>query len=300
MDNYWLCPLFSFTCHPDEVSFSPPESIDIFENIQIQLLTPEIRNYFAEFYPNLVEAGTAEYMVVMPYMRTISHGKDNLFTEIDEKTRLLVDLITALRLCHAGSVIPGPLVSAWPSILCVNYPYISKTEVDLNLFEPLEYEFYPSDAPTVSKLIREIRNRSKYRKYSTFDEALRRFNSAYNGELEDRLIDQMISFESLYIGDDKELGYKLALRTAFLLGQKRKRIFNDMKKAYTLRGQIVHGNKEVESSTIEEILPKTEEYLRQSIRKFLYFLSQGKSLEQIRGLLDENILYNGKILALRE
>lgn len=117
----------------------------------------------------------------------------------------------------------------------------------------------------------------------------------------------MISFESLYLADDKELGYKLRLRTAFLLGKQRVKIFNDMKKAYDFRGQIMHGSKKVESSKLEAIVPKTEEYLRQSIRRFLLLLSQGYSLKSIRqgpkeknALLDENILNNGKTLALRE
>ena len=129
--------------------------------------------------------------------------------------------------------------------------------------------------------------------------ALRRFNSSYHGEFEDRLIDQMIAFESLYIVDDKELGYKLRLRTAFLLGKKRAKIFSDMKKAYDLRGQIVHGNKQVDRSKLEETIPKTEEYLRQSIRRFLS-LSTQYSITEIRKQLDENILKNGKTLALRE
>jgi len=132
------------------------------------------------------------------------------------------------------------------------------------------------------------------------DIALRRFNSAYHGELEDRLVDQMIAFESLYMGDDKELGYKRALRTAFLLGKRKSEIFGEMKKAYDLRGKIVHGNKKVERTKLEETIPKTEEYLRQSLRKFLFLLARGHSLKEIRDKLDENILKNGRVLFHRE
>jgi hypothetical protein len=135
---------------------------------------------------------------------------------------------------------------------------------------------------------------------SVLDEALSRFNSAYQGGAEDRLIDQMIAFESLYIADDKELTYKLALRTAFFLGRRRSKIFSEMKKAYDLRGQIVHSNKKVERTKLEETIPKTEEYLHQSLRRFLCLLTQGHSLKEIRDKLDENILKNGKILSLKE
>lgn len=317
--RYWLCPLYSFSCYSKysktEDFDYPPESVDLAEGIQIRRIVPEFTRYIVKRHPDWKEAIVAEYMVVLPYSVAVNNEMVSLLTEIIDKSNLLVDLVTAFRLCHAGVVVPGPLVFAqlqksgvlkfeWRSVSPAFreiFLDISKTEIDFSLIGLPEYEFYLSDIPMVNKLMMEIRTCRESGKSSTLNEALRRFNSAYHGELEDRLIDQMIAFESLYIADYKELGYKLALRTAFLLGKKRTKIFNDMRKAYDLRGNVVHGSKQVKDYKLGEIIPKTEEYLRQSIRRFLLLLLQGHSLKQIREhLLDENILKNSKILAIRE
>lgn len=159
---------------------------------------------------------------------------------------------------------------------------------------------HQSDVPHVNELVGNLARLRQLEKLDAINIALRRFNSAYHGYIEDRLIDQMIAFESLYIGDDKELTYKLSLRTAFLLEKdedKRYTIFKDMKQAYGYRSRIVHGNNPPSNDELQAIVPKTEDYLRQSIHRFLLLLSQGNSLKDIRdNLLDENILKNGKHL----
>ncbi len=120
----------------------------------------------------------------------------------------------------------------------------------------------------------------------------------------------MIAFEFLYLGKEQELKYRLALRVAFLLGKdderERKTIFNKMRKAYKLRSDIVHGNKQLEQSKLEEIVPKTEEYLRQSIREFVFLVSKEHPLnlkelregtDKVLPKLEENILSNDTFLA---
>lgn len=113
--------------------------------------------------------------------------------------------------------------------------------------------------------------------------ALKRFNETYQRiDLEDKLVDYMISFESLYLsGEEKlEMAYKLAHRVSLLLRKeevKRKETFLEMKKAYSLRSRIVHGRKiksikipKLEKEyTVSEFVQKIEEYLRSSIRLFL-------------------------------
>jgi len=326
--GYWLCPLYSFDCYS--------KSVDLVEGIQIKRITVEFADYLVRNHPDWMDKKKPKHMVILPYDATSKNeatGEEITFGAMLNATTLLIDLVTALRLCHSGMVNSGPIIAAerpsngshtfglsngFPNSKKAPYilPYLSKHEVEIKTridistskdevkiltIEPTKYEFKQADVPKVNKSIGEIRDYIISNKPTVLREALRRFNSAYHGELEGRLVDQMIAFESLYIADDKELGYKLALRTAFLLGKKRAKIFSDMKKAYALRGQIVHGNKKVERSELEKIIPKTEECLRQSIRRFLLLLSQGKSLKEIREkLLDENILKNGKVLALKE
>jgi len=311
-----LCPLLAFNCAPEIIDLNldyRPASVELSKAIQIKQVPTEFMDYLSKNYPDSPDIFSAEYMLVLS-LPAISGYKIDAMTELPFKaSNLLFDLITSFRLCHRGGVTPGPLlysnikdsefyVYGWshvPSLFMEFLPSISKKEVDPTSFELLEYEFSSSDVPVVNKLLSEISNCRKSGQFTTLYEALRRFNSAYSGESEDRLIDQMIAFESLYIADNKELTYKLALRTAFLLGKTRTKIFNDMQKAYGLRGQIVHGNMPVDKTKLEDTVPKTEEYLRLSIRKFLS-LSKQYPISEIRKRLDENILKNGKPLALKD
>ncbi len=171
-------------------------------------------------------------------------------------------------------------------------------------FLPQSPQFTCSVVTQINELLKNLRKLRELDKLDSIGIALRRFKSAYHGEPEDRLIDQMIAFESLYIGDERGIKNRLASRTASLLGESRilrEQIINDMKEAYQKRCDIVHVIKEVTGEELRRIVPKAEDYLRQSIRRFLLLLSQGNSLKEIReNLLDENILKNGKPLALRE
>jgi len=271
----------------------------------------ELTKYFHKQYASvglLHDVSEFDWVVSLLCSEAVEgSGMDNVASgeETIRAFYLLRSLIEACRLHKKGGITPGPLTlfnlksSVWSPGTTIEASYLS------NISWPWKpkYELRQSDVIEIVKLMRDIRIYIHFipGKWNALNRALTRFDSAYDGELEDRLIDQMIAFESLYIGDDKELGYKLALRTAFLLGKKKAKIFSDMKKAYALRGQIVHGNREVERSTLEETIPKTEEYLRQSIRRFLLLLSQGHSLKEIREtLLDENILKNGRLTSFRE
>jgi hypothetical protein len=159
------------------------------------------------------------------------------------------------------------------------------------------YQLYQSDIPDLNSLLQNVHN---WRKVTGIDIAIQRYNSAYRGDPVARLIDHMIAFEALYLGDIQELQYKLAIRSACLLAKDkktRKRIFNDIKRAYKIRSQILHGNTLPNKENLEEIIAKTEEYLRQSICRFLLLISQGYAFRKIReSLLDENILTHRRLI----
>lgn len=305
-ERYWLCPLYSFDCGC--------ESVDLTEGIQIKSAPKALRKYIAErtrhLYGLWEDPSKFNWAAFLPHREKVIEGatpEEMVLIGLKEHDKIrdsLFDLSTALRLVHKGWIVPGPLLSGsinnsewsiggttiWTSVSKLNF-----------VEEEPKYILHGSEVSNINNLLQNIRHWRDTGILGIIDVALRRFHSAYHGPFEDRIIDQMIAFESMYIGDDKELGYKLALRTAFFLGRKRKQIFNVMKNAYKIRGDIVHGNKKVEQSKLQAIIPETEDYLRQSIRRFLFLLSQGNSLKEIReNLLDENILKNGKLLALRQ
>jgi len=300
--RYWLCPLYSFDCDC--------ESIDLAEGIQIKPAPRELKKHIGErsrdLYGRLDDPSKFDWAAFLPHPTNANGVRAPVelarigYRENDRARDLLIDLVTALRLCHQGMVTPGPLrirsITIWTPI--------SQSD---SLHQEPKYTLHQSDVPQVNELVNNFGELRKLGKLDSIGIALRRFNSSYHGSLEDRLIDQMIAFESLYLGYDQELKYRLALRAAFLLGKddgERKDIFNKIRKAYSFRSDIVHGNKQLEWSELKEVISETEGYLRQSIQSFLLLLSKGHSLKNLRqgtdnelAKLDENILSNGRLLS---
>jgi hypothetical protein len=118
----------------------------------------------------------------------------------------------------------------------------------------------------------------------------------------DKLVDFIIAFEALLLGDVQELKYKLAMRVSHLLAKtqdERIKIFNVVSEAYKQRNAIVHGQhpKTTVSIVSEEydfakLVNSTEEYLRDAIKKFLS-LTRTKTEKQATEMLDEKIIKSG-------
>lgn len=308
--TYWLCPLYSFNCDCD--------SVDLAEGIQIKAAPSKLQEYLKERTPHLYglrsNLSDVDWAAFLPYRRrnveglSIDEGFLIGLEEYDRDRNSFVDLVTALRLYRSGRLVAGPLIFA--SIHDFEWSVGSSTiwtpVSELNFFqEEPKYALYQSDVPEVNKLLQSVRQWRETSILDTVNIALTRFHSAYHGNIEDRIIDQMIAFESLYIGDERGIKNNLALRTASLLGESqelRERIFNDMKYAYKRRCDIVHVVEHVTREELQGIVPKTEEYLRQSIRKFIELLFEGYSLEDLKrkikelAKLDEHIFPSGKLL----
>lgn len=137
-------------------------------------------------------------------------------------------------------------------------------------------------------------------KQNRIELALRRFNYGYERKRpEDRLIDYMIGFEALLLGEEQELRYKLALRGSALLGRnsdERERTFNELHEAYKQRNKIVHGSTPkgpitIGSETVQfkELVNKVEEHLRSVIKEFLVRCER-QSASKVMKALDEMIV----------
>ncbi len=120
--------------------------------------------------------------------------------------------------------------------------------------------------------------------------AIRYFNKSFNEPYpyRDGFIDCIIALENLFLKNtDRELGYKLSLRIAYLLGQNenhRSELFEFVKEAYSLRSSIIHGEEKNKLKLLnDEYLLKTRAILRESIK---YFIKKpdhwsGKELDKI-------------------
>lgn len=109
----------------------------------------------------------------------------------------------------------------------------------------------------------------------------------------------MIALENIYLGDNKELGYKMALRAAFVLASKkndRSVVFAQLKKAYDARGRLAHGKTPPKDDDLLKLYSNTDDYLRQSIKHFIRLFGH----YSLKGLheksLDQNIIEAGRLL----
>lgn len=167
-------------------------------------------------------------------------------------------------------------------------------------FHGAQYELSKDDAEDLVNFW-EMFKEVDFEKYGFIELAIRRFNLAHvRKELEDKLIDLMIAFEALYlIHTDQELGFKLATRAAFILGKdngktEKEKVYTFLKKAYSTRSGIVHGNKHLDKNiklsddeeiSVLDFLLQLEDYLRQSIIHFIN-LSMNYEVKEISQYLD--------------
>lgn len=159
---------------------------------------------------------------------------------------------------------------------------------------------------------RDIIDTEEYKKLGT---AIRRFNLSYQREtINDKIIDIMIGFESLFLtGIQDELKYRLSVYVAAFLGKdakEKKEIFKVIKEAYQFRSSVVHGGsfpfemEELKRVMYEgkfqdkkmdiinknrQITDNVEQYLRESIKKFMYKMKDGATKDEIVKEIEENI-----------
>ena len=132
--------------------------------------------------------------------------------------------------------------------------------------------------------------------------AVRRVNyAAERDHQDDHLIDSLVAFESLYLDDTQELGYRLSLRVAAAIremGPERIMVSEDVKLAYNLRSTIVHGGADDEIHKVlkkkgysyAELLGRIDCYLRESVRFYMVQMMKGSSRQQLLDELDKSIL----------
>jgi hypothetical protein len=115
-----------------------------------------------------------------------------------------------------------------------------------------------------------------------FGAAIRRFGfAADRSRDEDKLVDVMIAFESVFLHDSQdELAYKLATRAASYLGHDeadRKRIYDGLRASYAARSHVVHGSrlKLRHFSSLAAMLEFLEETFRQATTRIAEELASG-------------------------
>jgi hypothetical protein len=102
-----------------------------------------------------------------------------------------------------------------------------------------------------------------------------------------------VSLESLFNEGQGDISYKLCIRTAFLLGflgQNRKEVFEDIRRLYRIRNDIVHGI--AEENPAHSDTNKLLEYAKKSLQ-CCYILSYNRR-EKSRNHFKRNLLAVGE------
>jgi hypothetical protein len=146
------------------------------------------------------------------------------------------------------------------------------------------YELHTGDIPEIRRLYGLLRSRKRD---DRLELALRRLEMTYDrADPVDELLDSWIGLEALFLPDgNQELSYRIALRGARLLGDthaERLDYFNQMRRAYQQRSNLVHGSPvkdvETEASAAAQIV-------REAIRRWI-----DPAFPNDVGSLDEQLL----------
>ena len=181
----------------------------------------------------------------------------------------LDDVLSALRLLKPG------VVSAAGAASWADSPWVRGTSFHLRGDSRHfgEYELSKEEARDLQQLWGLL---EKLEKGSPLSFSIHRFNQAFERGLRvDRIVDLVISAESLFLGDIQdrgELSFRLALRAAkFIVDPKycEQEIYKRMKEAYDARSAIVHGRRTTDSKLPD--INKLEDLVRLGLRKALSF-----------------------------
>jgi len=244
---------------------------------------------------------------------TIRHNISNFWLEIDceiekgkipseckeyiEHTSLeeVKKVFKILRLYKEGDFREGVIYWRPKNKISFDSPYAQKLAFcDFKRYDTSnKYLLQMDDVNKLQLLFQKYSNNSKMKKFP---------NSAINyldkgviaTDTPHRLVDYVAALESFLVEGKEGIATMLAIRTAFFLEgdrQKCREIFKDIKKAYGLRSNIVHGDyhKIKDKLELEKYCKKTEEYVRLAIIKWIDMIGKGKTEKEIYESIEDKL-----------
>jgi hypothetical protein len=293
-----ICPLLNFDIinYPDPIILSDCLSLRRVDNEQRSLLAEKLA------FLGIGIDDIIKIKYVLEYSFSLSKGFD-ISPEIQDKeypshlNSLFASVITALRLYKEGAVGTNMLLQIVMldlpirmSKILLGLPILgmeTRPGIDYNMNETEVREFNSFWNKYNVQLLNllDFKN-TKGDQYRNIKTALSRFNSAYDKRnLEDKIIDWVISFESLFSKKDDptdSITHKLALRSSRFSKPplERKDLYNRFKEVYGARSKIVHG------ASWERPKMDIRSHLSQCIIKYLDELLLHHSHVSILGSID--------------
>jgi hypothetical protein len=216
--------------------------------------------------------------------KLIHSGRDNdpapLRSGLDEipSAELVLDVLRVLRLLKPGRLsAPGAVRygAGWLEFGGVNYhPLVPAPDPMPFLGDMSGFTLAAPEADDLVRLWSAFAS-SGARDRPSIALSLRRFgDSSGRRNLEDRLVDLMIAAEAVLLGKEESTGdlrYRVATRSALLLagaGQDFRTVYRDMRSAYGLRNEIVHGStRRPKGVDLQRVTDAVERHLRSVLRR---------------------------------
>lgn len=262
--------------------------------------------------PGQINSINPDYVNLQFILEITIPRKNNSNEEDTEARNQFSKLSQAMKLLFSGDVIIGASYRNYSNSWSRIWRYINGNEPDffsnnrLNL-TPKSYKDLCSFYENFKK-IDLTKKEFKFLKMS-----VQRFESAtLKKQVEDKIVDFMISLESLYTSGPGETRMKMANRISALLGDsddEKETLWHFINSAYNIRSGIVHGDgirsKEImgKEFSLEEISSRLEEITRISIRRILSLIKfyEGNRInEKIVDEIDVGLINRKKLLELQK
>jgi len=230
----------------------------------------------------------------LQYVAHFSFDKTN--DDRMEKKYLLQD---SLRLTKTGFLKVGDAFYRYvPGLKGMSITPKIGEELPPNLFTPLVLE--DSDRKKlydeIFQNLKKLHDDHDTDKIRYINSSIRRFGYIYKAsDSEDKISDLIIAIETLLSNDPMEIGVKISLRAAMLLGdteESKQKIQQFIKKCYSKRSEIVHGKKKKpfvldgKELSYEIVVDCLETFVRDAINKVIILHMKKKSQDAILGDLD--------------
>lgn len=136
--------------------------------------------------------------------------------------------------------------------------------------------------------------------------AIARFNQSYSSKyFEDKLLDWVITLEAIFLTGESEKAFRLRTYMSIFLGEtpeERAKIWAFVKKAYELRGKIVHNGAflprsiKMQDSEIprQSFMDSIEDYVRASLKRYVKWKMTNRTLDFHRELDRSILIYQKK------
>lgn len=238
--------------------------------------------------------------------------KSNFNEENTETRNKFLKLNQAIKLLFSGDVIIGALYRNYSNPWSNIWRYVDGNEPDF--FSNRRLNLTPKLFTLVNSFYNDFNKIDLTKKELKFlSMAIQRFESAtLKKQVDDKIVDFMISLESLYTSGPGETRIKMANRVSAFLedsDDKKEVLWHFINSAYNIRSGIVHGDgirsKKImgKEFTLDDISSKLEEITRISIRRFLNLIKYydgNKINEKIVDDIDVGLINRKKLETLQQ